>query len=322
MYHRFSPDGQAGERFLCASEFAAQLDFIMEHHRTWNPDQELDFVEGKLPAPDRPPVVITVDDGYLDFFEVAFPLLCERSMTATLFVTTDFVDRRAWFWWDRVSYILAHAPPGRREFSVGRRRLQADPGDPQQRADLWSAIVPPLRFVTDEEKEATVARLASDCGVDIPPAPPREYAAASWEQVHEMANAGIVVGAHTRTHPILSRIDADRADEEVSGARRELAAHGLPGTAWFAYPQGGPADYLPETVQVVRRAGFRGAYLAYQDPALPRDAFHMPRYCISNDRQHFRWVLCGAEHLFFRLRVLLGKKTGVGKRYWQGYGET
>lgn len=41
----------------------------------------------------RPRVALTFDDGYADNYEFAFPLLAERGITATFFVTVGFLER-------------------------------------------------------------------------------------------------------------------------------------------------------------------------------------------------------------------------------------
>ncbi len=47
--------------------------------------------EGRLP---KKPVVVTFDDGYLDNYEVAFPILWESGLTATIFLPTALLDER------------------------------------------------------------------------------------------------------------------------------------------------------------------------------------------------------------------------------------
>lgn len=82
--------------------FAAHLDRLLaEGYTTTNLYQMVDALQRGAPLPDKP-VVITFDDGYRDNYENAFPLLKERSMQATIFVVTDFIDeeRPAYLTWD------------------------------------------------------------------------------------------------------------------------------------------------------------------------------------------------------------------------------
>jgi peptidoglycan/xylan/chitin deacetylase (PgdA/CDA1 family) len=79
----------------------------------------------------------------------------------------------------------------------------------------------------------------------------------TWEELEELERGGVVaIGAHTRTHPHLPKVDAERAGDEVLGSRRDLEDRlGRPPAA-FAYPAG---LYGPRDVELVRAAGFRAA---------------------------------------------------------------
>src|SRR6185437_10566574 len=52
---------------------------------------------------------ITIDDGYRDAYELAFPILQKFNFPATLFVVTGFVDQSAWLWTDKVRFLAARA---------------------------------------------------------------------------------------------------------------------------------------------------------------------------------------------------------------------
>lgn len=100
MYHRVCDDhgAPASPYVVTASIFERQLQWLASHgYRSAGAidlvDRELeDAVDGRPGA-----VVLTFDDGYLDNYTVAFPLLQRYGFTATIFVVTDF-QRRINFW--------------------------------------------------------------------------------------------------------------------------------------------------------------------------------------------------------------------------------
>ena len=67
---------------------------------------------------------------------------------------------------------------------------------------------------------------------------------------------GFAIGAHTVTHPILSRVGAARARAEIEGSRAAIVASGARPPLAFAYPNGGAADYTPAETALVRETGF------------------------------------------------------------------
>lgn len=78
----------------------------------------------------------------------------------------------------------------------------------------------------------------------------------SWEQVREMSNGGISFGAHTLTHPLLTRIPRKQAEEEICLSKVIIEQHlGRP-VATFAYPSG---DYDSYTKKITREAGYSAA---------------------------------------------------------------
>lgn len=114
MYHYLStPPADADiyrqDLSVPPERFAAHLDRLQsEGYTTVNLYQVLAALQRGVPLPDKP-VVITFDDGYRDNYENAFPLLKARSMQATIFVVTDFIDegRPAYLTWEMAREMLA-----------------------------------------------------------------------------------------------------------------------------------------------------------------------------------------------------------------------
>lgn len=318
MYHRFSEHATGDPRRIDPHTLSLQVRHLARHHTFWDPDRHLQAVVGGPWPGGRCPVVVTVDDGYADFATVAHPVFREHGIPIMLFVATDFVDGTTWFWWDKLEYVLARAASCVTSVLVEDESLAVDLMSPASRTAAWHAIADRGRFVPDQEKEALVARVAEGLGVALPAGPPAEYAAVTWEQISIMAAAGTLFGAHTRRHPILSRVPLDEAEQEIRGSREHLVERLGQPVMWFSYPQGGPADWTPAVRELVAKR-FRGCYLAYPTLDDPVDPYALPRYGVTGDMAEFRWTLCGAEYLILRLRRCLGLPTGVGRAYWAGH---
>lgn len=69
------------------------------------------------------------------------------------------------------------------------------------------------------------------------------------EQIREWAAKGIEFGAHSRTHPDLTKLDDDSLAAEVSGSARDLAAILTEPVISFAYPYGYYAQRVREEVK-------------------------------------------------------------------------
>jgi peptidoglycan/xylan/chitin deacetylase (PgdA/CDA1 family) len=309
MYHRFAPEPTSDTRFVDAAALRRQAALLARHHALWRPDDILAARSGKRP-PGRCPVVVTVDDGYRDFHDVAYPVFREHGVPATLFVVTGFVDGCSWLWWDRLERLLAE-PEGPRELSIEIEGdvVRLDRRTPEGRVDAWHRVATRCRFMPDPRKEETLDALTAALGVTLPARPEPHYAAVTWEQIREMAANQMLFGAHTVTHPILSHVSEERARVEIVDSGRRLREMSGQDAGWFCYPQGGPDDFTPWVRDRVAEAGFRGCFVAYQNLHAPADVYTLPRSCVDADMTTFRWILCGAEILGLRLRHRLGLNT-------------
>jgi len=249
-YHRFTHSDT--DLKTAARTFAEQLDYLTRYYQVVS----LSFIAERLTSKRRLPAniaAITIDDGYSDAYEIAFPLLRRRNLPATMFVVTEFVDQKKWLWTDKLRYLIARAGARSIEGSLREHEFCVE----FERTDsvFCSAdkVNRLLKAISDDEKEAAIARMAAAFGVELPAAPPPEYASVTWEQIREMSDAGIEIGSHTATHPILPNISLEHVERELVESRRRIAAEiGRP-VDLFCYPNG---DYNDAVVREVERAGY------------------------------------------------------------------
>lgn len=317
MYHRFSHQATGDPRFVDAGTLADQLDIISLHYTPISPDtHRAQHVEGRA-IPGSCPVVLTIDDGYLDFLDVAHPLLRARGIPAMLFMTTGLADGPFWFWWDKIEYLVRNAPPAKHSIEALGRELQLDLTSADGRQRAWSQVADRCRFAPNDDKLAFISELAGHLGIELPEDAPEQYQGVSWDQLRTMVAEGLLVGAHTVSHPILSRVPHAVAEAEIAESRQRLQAELDRPIPWFCYPQGGPADYTDQLCSFLADEGFTGSYLAYQISSHPGDPYRMPRYCVNSDMVEFGWVMCGAEYLVRRLKSVFGLQPDVSPHYWQ-----
>ena len=131
------------------TDFEWQMKYLVDHgYHTISTDELYDFMEGKGALPDRP-VLITFDDGYVDNYTNAYPILKKYNLKATIFIVTGFVSsRKGYLTWDQLremeqhgimaqSHTVTHAPlpelPDERireELVESKRTAEAELGHP------------------------------------------------------------------------------------------------------------------------------------------------------------------------------------------------
>jgi peptidoglycan/xylan/chitin deacetylase (PgdA/CDA1 family) len=290
-YHRFSDGPRAGR--TSAANLVAQLDYLQSHYTVL----PLSMIESRLregrPLPPAT-AAITIDDGYSDFHEIAWPLLCRRNMPATIFSVTDFVDGNRWIWTDKIPFLLSRTREDRIAINVAGLRIAGALDGDASRRQLASRLNTLLKHLPDESKDPLIDQIAAQCSVRLPVTPPVESGSCTWEQLREMESAGVEVGSHTVTHPLLTRVTADRLCRELEQSRRRLEDMLGHTVTLFCYPNGA---YNRVVRDAVARAGYQLAVTS--DDGL-NDATIDPLALrrIQNEEQdlaHFRQSTSGFE---------------------------
>src|SRR6185503_7057468 len=104
--------------------------------------------------------------------------------------------------------------------------------------------------------EEAIKRMASSLRVEIPDSPTRDYDSITWEQAREMDGAGIEIGSHTVTHPILTGVNDERLEAELRESRSRLEARLGRRVELFCYPNG---NYDARVKRAAEAAGYRSA---------------------------------------------------------------
>jgi hypothetical protein len=154
-------------------------------------------------------------------------------------------------------------------------------------------ILQAWKYLPGEEREARADRLAALAGLDE-----RDGPMMGPGQVRALRAAGMGIGAHTVTHPILALVDANRARAEIGESRDRLATLLGEPVRLFAYPNGKPGrDYREEHVRMVRDCGYRAAVSTAAGVAVAdTDPCQLPRFT-PWDRSPGRFALRLAGNL-------------------------
>lgn len=216
---------------------------------------------------------VTFDDGYADNAAVALPVLRRRGVPATFFVSTSFIDGGR-MWNDSViETIRATHGEVLDARPIGLEAL--DISTTASRREAIDRVLSALKYLPQEERQKRVDTLAAGT-----PRPLPTGLMMTTEQVRSLDANGMEIGAHTVTHPILARLDAAQASNEIRESKRRLEAiTGKPVTL-FAYPNGKPGrDYSREHVGMVKELGFEAAVsTAWGVANAQSDAFQLPRF--------------------------------------------
>ena len=259
IYHRVHPEPTP---FMIDAVPPARFERQMRHlARAYRPmpleELAIRNLEGTVPPG---AVAVTFDDGYADVETHALPILRRYGIPATVFLATGCIGTGRVPWHDEV--LLAFEKTHRSEIRLpaGSAGRTLPLGTEAERAFAASQALATLKPLSEEDRLDAVRAIggalrngsarAADLGTEL---------MLDWDRVRAMRRAGVRFGAHTVTHPILSRVTPERARDEVVESKSAIESALGEEVALFAYPNGRSEDFTDETVALVRAAGFRAA---------------------------------------------------------------
>jgi peptidoglycan/xylan/chitin deacetylase (PgdA/CDA1 family) len=215
----------------------------------------LDRPQGPLA---RPLAHLTFDDGYLDNFTLAAPILDRHGVPATFFVATSYLDSLVIPWWDEIAWCVRNSP-----LDAIRLRGVAQP-IPLTGVDREGVVLQVLRLAKKRAgtlSAESIDEIKAACGAPPVPGPAGgERLFMTWDHLRSLQGRGHAIGSHTISHQVLARLSVEQQREELAGSKRRLDAElGRPVQA-VSYPVGGPGSFTADTVRIVEEAGYRIAF--------------------------------------------------------------
>ncbi|MEO6929210.1 MAG: polysaccharide deacetylase family protein [Casimicrobiaceae bacterium] len=225
---------------------------------------------GTLPAR---ALAITFDDGYADNLAVAAPILQRYLVPATVFVATGYLDGGC-MWNDLVIEALRATRADALDLqSIGLGRFPL--GSSADRRHAIDQILAHIKYLPIGERQERATEILRSARVSAP-----SGLMLTRESLQALHRTGLDVGAHTVTHPILARLPAESARQEIVDSKRDLETLLGKPVNLFAYPNGRPDDdYSAEHVRMIRDAGFAGAVTTAAGAATREsDVYQLPRF--------------------------------------------
>lgn len=244
MYHRFSPG--------CESSLARQCAHLRKHYNLLSLTEIAAILRAREKFPPNS-LAVTVDDGYRDFLS-GWKIFAAFRIPVTLYLTTGFLDGKLWFWVDQLQYLFDRASSRKISIPLANGRTLTYP------VDSAETIKEVFKEIPNAERMLWMAALPAQVGVALPLHPPEENVPLTWDEVTRVSAEGVDLGAHTATHPILSRIqDEAEIRNEIDISKQRIERQTGRSVRHFCYPNGKWRDFDSRAIDMVRQAGFETA---------------------------------------------------------------
>jgi len=225
--------------------------------------------------------LITFDDGYIDNFTDALPILQAHGIRATFFLATGFLDRPRVPWWDEIAWMTrVDAPITIASGPWLPEPLELDPATPETallRLNQAYHRFPPA------SRDAYLDFLGEATGRGRAGAGPARGLWMTWEMVRQLRAAGMVLGGHTNEHVLLSEQSPERQRDELETCLRRIDLEAGVRPDAVSYPYGSPGSFDSTTRACLEQASIRHAFSYYGGYGRPDfwDPYDIPRIAVE-----------------------------------------
>jgi peptidoglycan/xylan/chitin deacetylase (PgdA/CDA1 family) len=270
-----------GGKDMPLERFTRLMRWLRRHARVVPLGDMLASMRAGEPSGRELEVALTFDDGLANQFLLAYPVLRELGLSATIFACPQLIDEGRWLWthetrarWQRLSTGSRREFAG--EFAIPSQEIQS--------------VVQWLKTLPSQSREHIFARLR-EATPDFRPerSESAAYDLISWEQMRQMDPACVTIGSHSMSHPILTTLDDQELERELRDSRSLLEARLERAVTTLCYPNGSVDARVRDCAAVHYEAALSTSEAFI--PQGPVDYWSMPRIAVSPELALSVWRL-------------------------------
>jgi len=295
MYHRVLPHEIKTRSFSHDGIIVDKTTFEKHIHFLKSNFKVLSLKEFRLGIENKTPFkscscLITFDDGWRDNYTWAFPVLGRYELPAVIFLSANYIESTDQFWQERLSELL---------FDVCRLSREQPDISAKYYIVLDKYNFNKVLTLSGEELRSAIHEITGQCkkySYDYIEKMISELSAAAnaiiskkenhdtfmnWNQIKQMANAGITFGSHTVSHKILTKLSAEEAQKEIAESKKNIEDNLKDAVIAFSYPNG---NYNKDIIELVKSHGYAVAFSTENGHvSAADDPFTVKRINIHND---------------------------------------
>jgi len=285
-----STDAFVDNTLVSIDTFRAQLRLLKRNYSLLSPEFFLSWIRGNETLPPRA-VLLTCDDGLLNNATVMLPILQEEGLQCLFFVTgTSTIQGKPTLLWYIELYLMLIQSEGRiRAFAWRGLHVREAGPSPGEKRTLWLQLMTALSRFTAQERTEFIAEASTHWGWDQAPRLRHLDDAAMRERfqllmpndVKQLSDAGMMIGSHTMSHPLLSHQTDESALDEIARSRKELEACTGRAVWALAYPYGNPEAVGEREYDIARQSGYDCAFMNIPGELLHAGKFALPRVHVT-----------------------------------------
>lgn len=246
-----------------------QLRLLKSNYNVISPEEMFAWCHGERQLPPRA-VLLTCDDGLANNLTEMLPVLQQEGLRCLFFVTgASACEAPGMLWYQELLLLLLRAPAGHFRIPLEDLEIAGDLGSHHDRRRLWWSIVKDLSRIDSSRRKLVVERFYEQFWHE--PSQIRDDESyrqvrtrmrlLSRDELRRLVAAGMTIGAHTCTHPIMALQPPELARKEITESRDQLQS-AVNREIWaFAYPFGEKNTVSDHVISMAHEAGFTAAFM-------------------------------------------------------------
>ncbi len=275
-YHGVLPKGyvvrdrNADWNMVRAEALRQQLKLLRAHYHIIGPEEFRAWCQTGSELPPKS-VLITCDDGMQSALTETMPILKEMNLSGLFFVTEQALAEQGSMLWHEELHLMLQATPERITLRLPGLGIDEHATGRMEKRDLWWKLIYQLSRYEPTQRRQVMEAVGWQIRVDPQwkseyyddPVRHSRFFTLALKQTRALAAAGMSIGCHSLSHPMLSQVPSELAWQEIAGAKRRFEET-LGSTIWaMAYPFGDLGSAGPREMRMAMRAGYTCAFVNY-----------------------------------------------------------
>jgi len=231
------------------AQFTANISWLKRHTHILSAENLLEIIYNNREL-NKPSTLITFDDGYIDNFTLAYPVLKQLNVPAIFFIPTDQIETRQLGWWDLIAYIVKKT----RKKSIMLSNETIELINP---FDAITKLHNTMKTMPFDNNINLIDKLSEVCDVPFPDKEVQSKELMTWDQICEVSNNGITIGSHTHSHRVLNTLNIEDQHDEMLLSKQILENKSKREVFALSYPVGNYNHFSEETMNAARNIGYK-----------------------------------------------------------------
>jgi len=264
--------------------FEQHLIFLKKHYNVLPLSDFLESIKDKKIQLPPNSALITFDDGLMNNYTVAFPLLQQHQLPATIFLCTNMIGRKKMFWFDELYFLMKYGLEQNINF-LDIHDLFFNISNPIDTTFLYCQVVEKMKRLGRKEQNAVLDNLRQEIIYNQKELL-EDFTCLSEEHIKEMKKTGLIsFGVHTANHRILTELSKDEMSAEINQPRQILSDILDENVYSFCYPNGRPRqDFTLTDESYLKKSGYLCAFSTEAGLCSSQsNEFRLPRISADNN---------------------------------------